>query len=131
MTQEEEEKNTVPDENAKVVQPVDIIEQGKVEDGKRKFMVPLRPHEMIWNFFYDDEKTKPEHVMRADSAPHKCYIDGRCEKLMEHIETLSELLKTFTPERWEKLNYHTLEIFKSLEKDSEAAYQSWLATQQN
>ena len=62
--------------------PVDIIEEGKIEDKKREFMVPHRPHERIWNFEYDDPKTAPKHVLRPDADPKKCYIDGRVEKLI-------------------------------------------------
>jgi len=44
-------------------------------------MTPLRPHEMIWNFFYDDESKRPKHVMRPEASPEKCYIDGRIQAL--------------------------------------------------
>lgn len=77
MYQAEEESKIVPDETTQIQKPIDIIEEGKIEDDKRKFMNPLRPHEMIWNFFYDDDTKKPKHVMRPDAAPEKCYIDGR------------------------------------------------------
>lgn len=67
MIQAEEEAKIVPDETTPVPKPVDILEEGKVEDGKRKFMTPIRPHEMYWNFIYDDESKRPKHVMRPDS----------------------------------------------------------------
>lgn len=69
--------------------PVDIIEEGKMEDTKRKFMVPLRPHERIWNFEYDDLNKKPKHILRANANPALCYIDGRIEKLLELINEMS------------------------------------------
>ena len=81
MHQEEEEAKFVPDETMPVPKPVDVIEEGVKEDKRRLFMVPLRPHERIWNFEYDNEKDKPKHVLRPDADPTKCYIDGRIEKL--------------------------------------------------
>ena len=131
MVQSIEEEAKVPDENAPVVKPVDIIEEGKIEDGKRKFMNPLRPSDRIWNFVYDDEKSRPKHVLRPEADPVKSYIDGRIEKLQAAIEQQAECLKTFTPERWDKLMMHTLEIFQSLEKDDEKAYQTWASTQKD
>ena len=95
--------------------PVDIIEEGKVEDSKRKFMVPYRPHERIWNFEYDDLAKKPKHVLRANAKPTDCYIDGRIEKLFEVINKMSVQIKLFNAERWNKLCSHTLQIFKDHE----------------
>lgn len=80
------EAEIIPDETTQFQKPVDIIEEGKIEDSKRKFMNPLRPHEMKWNFFYDDESKRPKHVLRPDAAPQKCYIDGRIEALLKVIE---------------------------------------------
>lgn len=112
MYQAEEEAKKVPDENEIVTQkPVDIIEEGKMEDTRRKFMEPLRPSDKIWNFHYDDDKTRPKHVLRPDADPTKSYIDGRIEKIQAAIEQQAEHLKTFTAERWDKLMMHTLEIF--------------------
>ena len=68
---------------------IDIIEEGKIEDTKRKFMVPFRPHERIWNFEYDDLDKKTKHVLRANANPALCYIDGRFEKLLELIYEMS------------------------------------------
>jgi hypothetical protein len=113
MHQTEEEAQIVPDETmTSQHKVVDIIEEGKVEDKKRGFMTPLRPHERIWNFEYDDEAKRPKHVLRPDADPAKCYIDGRVEKLMVLIKEMSGSLQTFTKERWDKLNMLTLEIFK-------------------
>ena len=53
-------------------------------------MNPVRPHEMIWNFIYDDEKSRPKHVLRPDANPAKCYIDGRIEALFGHIEMIAD-----------------------------------------
>lgn len=120
----------MPDETmTQVHKPVDIMEEGKVEDKKRSFMTPLRPHERIWNFEYDDAVKRPKHVLRPEADPAKCYIDGRVEALFEIIHNVSSQLTTFTKERWDKLNMHTLEIFKSLEKDENKAYQTFLSTQ--
>ena len=46
-------------------------------------------------------------------------------------EQVAELLKTTLPERWEKLNNHTLEIFVAQEADESKAFEAWNATQQN
>ena len=119
------------DETQPVHKPVDILEEGKNEDERRKFMVPFRPHEMIWNFIYDDEKKRPKHVMRPDSAPQKCYIDGRIEKLVDTIDELGQIITAHTPERWDKLLGHVLEIFVAQEKDESSAYEKWASNQQN
>lgn len=47
------------------------------------------------------------------------------------ITAVAECIKTFTPERWEKLNNHTLEIFIAQEKDESKAFETWNAAQQN
>lgn len=129
MHQIEAEAQIVPDETNSLIKPVDVIEEGKVEDSKRKFMVPLRPHQRIWNFEYDDEKQRPKHVLRPDADPTKCYIDGRVEKLMEQVDAISHFLKTFNKERWDKLNNFTLDIFKAHEKDEEKAYAAFESSQ--
>jgi hypothetical protein len=90
-------------------------------------MLPLRPHERIWNFEYDEEKQRPKHVLRPDADPAKCYIDGRVEKLLLIIREISSQLQSFTKERWDKLNMHTVEIFKAFEKDEETAYKAYLS----
>lgn len=85
MHLEQEESKVSPEETAAVQKPVDVMEEGAKEDKKRAFMVPLRPHEKIWNFVYDNEKDKPKHVLRPDADPAKCYIDGRIESLSTQI----------------------------------------------
>ena len=40
-------ENGEPNEEEKTDDPVDL---GVVEDQKRKFITPLRPHQKIWNF---------------------------------------------------------------------------------
>jgi len=47
------------------------------------------------------------------------------------IEQVSELLVKTLPERWEKLNNHTLEIFIAQEADESKKYEAFAATQQN
>ena len=110
--------------------PVDIIEEGKSEDSKRKFMVPLRPHQRIWNFEYDDEKKRPKHVLRPDAKPQESYIDGRIEKLLALITEIANNLKVHTQERWEKLNRHTLDIFKAHEADESSAMLAFQPSQE-
>lgn len=129
MYQAEEEAKVVPDETTPIQKPVDLVEEAKIEDSKRTFMTPLRPHEMIWNFLYDDPKNKPKHVLRPEAAPQKCYIDGRIEALLAIIEQVAELLKTFNAERWDKLNSHVLDIFIALEKDENSAYEKFASTE--
>ena len=130
MHQTQVEAEVVPDETTmtKYTAPVDIIEEGKIEDKRRTFMTPLRPHERIWNFEYDDEAKRPKHVLRPDADPAKCYIDGRVEKLVQKIRDLSAQLQTFTKDSWDRLNMHTLEIFKSFEKDEDTAYKTFMST---
>ena len=108
----------------------DIIEEGKEEDKKRTFMTPYRPHEMIWNFIYDEAVKRPKHVLRPDAAPEKCYIDGRIQELMALIDQVAELLKTFDNERWVKLNGHVLDIFKQFEKEKDERYKEFAASEQ-
>lgn len=129
MHQEEEEAKFVPDETMPVPKPIDVIEEGVKEDKKRVFMVPLRPHERIWNFQYDNEEDKPKHVLRPDADPTKCYIDGRIEKLFVQINQVAQLIKSHTKERWDKLNLLTLEIFRALEIEEEAAFKVYSASQ--
>lgn len=91
MQQEKEEKEKEPEEQAmgetlKRKEPVDIFEEGKIEDKNRKFMEPLRPHERIWNFEWDSDERRPKHVLRPEADPCKCYIDGRVEKLLALID---------------------------------------------
>lgn len=48
----------------------DPFEIGAIEDKKRKFITPLRPHKRIWNFIEDDEEHKVPHVLRANADPN-------------------------------------------------------------
>lgn len=95
-------------------------------------MIPLRPHEMIWNFIYEENKNNkaPRHCVRPDASPHKCYIDGRIEKLFELIDHIAGLIKEFDAERWTKLNEHVLNIFKVKEQEDEQAYQAFSSSEQ-
>ena len=129
MHQELEESKFVPEETTIAHKPVDVMEEGVKEDKKRIFMVPLRPHERIWNFYYDNEKDRPKHVLRPEADPAKCYIDGRIEALFQQINQVAVLLKSHTKERWDKLNLHVLEIFRAHERDEETAYKVYSANQ--
>ncbi len=120
-----DDANRTADEAAHHIKQADPLEEGKTEDQKRKFMVPLRPHQRIWNFDFNDEecheckqgektgccKDKPKHVLRSDADPRKCYIDGRIERFQELIEKMSESLKTFSADRWNALSNATCKIF--------------------
>ena len=114
--QEEEAKKT-PEELAMLSLKVpDPVEEGKIEDQKRRFMTPLRPHEHIWNFQYDDEAHRPKHILRPNADPRKAYIDGRVERFMALIDQMAESLKTHNEERWNTINNYTIKIFVDEEK---------------
>ena len=124
-----DEANKSAEDVAQGGKPVDPLEEGKTEDQKRKFMVPLRPHQRIWNFdFNEDEchdckegqKTgccgeKPKHILRADADPTKCYIDGRIEKFLALVEQMSVILMSFSADRWSALNNATQKYFTALD----------------
>lgn len=91
-----DEANKSAEDVAQGVKHADPLEEGKTEDKKRNFMVPLRPHQRIWNFDFNEEECheckdgdktgccgeKPKHVLRSDADPTKCYIDGRIERFL-------------------------------------------------
>ena len=52
------------------------------------------------------------HLLRADSNPKKCYIDGRIEKVMEDIQALGFHLTRHEDMRWKTLRNFTIDIFK-------------------
>jgi hypothetical protein len=136
MQQEKEEKEQEPEEQAmgetlKRKEPVDIFEEGKIEDKNRKFMEPLRPHERIWNFEWDRDERRPKHVLRPEADPSKCYIDGRVEKLLALIDDTGAQLISTDAERWQKLVGHVLDIFKDQEKNEAAAQLVWSNAQNN
>ena len=93
-TKEEEEK-------------LDPIEQGEIEDQRRKFAEMLRPDRHIWNFF--DEGP---HVLRANADPNASYIDGRVADLLVVIEGMGTHLRMHNNESWDHLNSMVLAIFK-------------------
>lgn len=89
----------------------DPIELGAIEDQKRKFITPLRPHQRIWNFIEDNEETKVPHVLRANADPGAAYIDGRIGDLMNVIEGIGAHMRVHQAEAWHHLNSMTLAIF--------------------
>ena len=95
----------------------DPHELGKIEDDKRKFITPLRPHQRIWNFIEDNEKEKVPHVLRANADPSAAYIDGRIGDLMNVIEGIGAHLRVHQAEAWHHLNSMTIAIFNSQEDD--------------
>ena len=52
-------------------------------------------------------------MLRADSNPKKCYIDGRVEKVLEDIQALGFHLTRHEDMRWKTLRNFTIEIFKN------------------
>ena len=104
------------------------VKEGELEDKKRSFMQPLRPHEKIWNFEIDEEEEKVDHVMRVGADPRKCYIDGRVEKLIERIEKIGVHLTQQNPEMWKYLETHVLDIFYDQEKELNASMKNYLAS---
>ena len=94
---------------------VDPFEIGVIEDKKRKFITPLRPHKRIWNFIEDDEEHKVPHVLRANADPNQAYIDGRVADLLVVMEGLATHLRIHQAEGWEHLIKQTFAIFKSRE----------------
>ena len=103
----------------------DVHELGKVEDDKRKFITPLRPHCRIWNFIEDNEESKVPHVLRADADPSKAYIDGRIGDLMNVIEGIDAHLRIHQAEAWHHLNSMTLAIFNAQEDDIKKKMESY------
>jgi len=95
----------------------DPLEQGKVEDQKRKFIVKYRPHEKIWNFVEDDPNNRLPHLLRANADPTKAYIDTRVSDLLRLIEGMAQHLLMHNQESWNHINSKTIEIFMSYEKD--------------
>ena len=69
----------------------------------------MRPP-FVWNFFEDEDPTP--HVLRADAAPQKCYIDHRIESVYEDIEQLGHNLMNHESETWGLLTKRTIEIFR-------------------
>ncbi len=115
---EEHKEGTVPNP----------VKDGELEDKKRAFMQPLRPHERIWNFEIDEEEEKVDHVMRPGADPRKSYIDGRVEALIANIETLGGHIKVHNEEMWKLLESHTCDIFYGQEKDLASSMKNYLAT---
>ena len=72
----------------------------------------MRPP-FCWNFFEEEEADKTPHVLRPEAHPHKCYIDGRIESLMEDVTWLGYHLSRHEDIRWNTLRNFTIEIFKA------------------
>ena len=94
---------------------IDPFEDGKIEDQKRQFITPLRPHKKIWNFVEEDEETKVPHVLRAAADPNASYIDGRVQALLTIIEGMGTHLRMHDDQAWNHLNNMTLAIFQKRE----------------
>lgn len=103
----------------------DPVKEGVVEDKKRAFMTPYRPHNQIWNFEIEEEEDKLEHVLRPGADPRKCYIDGRVEKLLESISLIGSHLKVHNEKMWKILQEHTLDIFYAQEKELVGAMKNY------
>jgi len=95
----------------------DPLELGVVEDQKRKFITPLRPHMKIWNFIEDNEETKVQHVLRAAADPNVAYIDGRIADFLNLVEGMGTHLRMHQAELWQHINNMTLAIFQAYEDD--------------
>lgn len=96
----------------------DEEEEDKSEDKRRKFLEQMRPP-YVWNFFEDGEQTP--HILRAEAAPHSCYVDGRIESLFADIQQLGAHLTKHEEVRWRMLVKQTIEIFKAQYKGEQEA----------
>ena len=75
------------------------IEKGEEEDKKRNLLNEFRPcglddgrHEKpmhIWHFV-EEEESKTPHVLRTKADPNASYVDGRCQELMQLIQTMAK-----------------------------------------
>ena len=113
---------------------IDPFEDGKIEDQKRQFITPLRPHKKIWNFVEEDEETKVPHVLRATADPNASYIDGRVQALLTIIEGMGTHLRMHDDQAWNHLNNMTLAIFQKKEdkiRNKMEAYEKMLEEQAN
>ena len=104
---------------------LDPIQQGEIEDQKRKFAEMLRPDRHIWNF-YDDSVP---HVLRANADPNASYIDGRVADLLVVMEGLGTHLRMHNNESWDHLNSMVLAIFKKIENDIVIKEEAFLKSQ--
>ena len=113
-------------------QPIDVLEEGKVEDRQRNFLNKMRPHAQIWNFIQDDDAETPkiEHVMRADADPNASYIDGRVANLLELIRGLGTHLMIHQEVAWKVLNDQTRKIFASEEQAIRIRFEAWQKEQE-
>jgi len=110
----EEATNGEQNEEEKTEDPIEL---GAIEDKKRKFITPLRPHEKIWNFIQDNEEEAVPHVLRANADPNQSYIDGRVGDLLNVIEGIGAHLRVHQADAWYHLNSMTLAIFQAHEDE--------------
>lgn len=103
----------------------DPIEEGKVEDKKRKFLNEYRPHQRVWNFVEDDPASKLPHLMRAQADPEKAYIDTRVKDMLTIIQGMGQHLRNHNAESWAHINKMTVEIFKKSELDMKARMEGY------
>ena len=112
----------------------DPLELGVIEDQKRKFITPLRPHMKIWNFIEENEETKVQHVLRAAADPNQAYIDGRIGDFLNLVEGMGTHLRMHQAEMWQHINNMTLAIFQAYEDDMKnqmEIHEKMLEEQQN
>lgn len=100
----------------------EAAEEQKTIDEKRRFMLPLRPSEKIWNFFEDcapEDKTK--HVLRFNAKPEAAYCDGRIEEIKNNLEQIAMNLVSHNQALWDALMRNTLVVFQHLHKSQAKA----------
>lgn len=111
--------NNIINEHKEKRRQYDIILHGvpedqdfKGEDDTRNFLNRLMRPPMSWNFFEEDGSIKTPHVLRADAQPQQCYIDGRVEVIMEHIQALGSHLTQFDSDEWDHIVESAIQIFR-------------------
>ena len=88
------------------------------KEKKRKFMLPFRPSDKIWNFFDDaPEADQAKHVLRYNANPALAYQDGRIQEIMKNIEDIALNLQGHNEVIWEQLRTNTLAVFKAEYED--------------
>ena len=104
---------------------LDPIEEGKIEDKKRKFMNSYRPHERVWNFVDEDPNTRLPHLLRATANPEKAYIDTRVRDMLLLISGMGQHLRAHEAEKWDHVNKMTVEIFRKCEADMKGRMEAY------
>ena len=83
------------------------------KDKKRKFCLPFRPSDKIWNFFDDAPvEDQAKHVLRYNANPALAYQDGRIQEIMKNIDDIAINLSDHNSVVWEQLRDNTLKVFK-------------------